>query len=489
MGLNFSSMLAGASAEKPKTVLVPPMFERDLKARSRMVKSSYDYLFAKPSLRWLFEDYMGSGLNTVLLFAPAVDPRISVKAKLGAGQAGMMSLRYQPFGLAEPLCFVDIKASPRSPGDVTLRACAFSTDTGLGSFATLPLAKHVSGKRAEVGVRYSSPIFTAGTVLQPATNKLSHLWLCGRHEGMTLGVQLRPDLPVHDLQGGVQQAVAAAGSSSSSSSSVAAGDVAGWLRGVSSVALSYSPEGRTRAVVCGDVAGWLRGLSSVALSYRPEGRTRAGQHSFTASMEMQEGQNFIISFFQHMAAVRQVFNPLEKDDVIGITNYIDVGIQLHVPLAAAATAAAVDGKGAAGATPFSSSSSSSGDDALAGLRLAASWQVNKNVYLKGRLGGDGVALMAAFKSWFQPSVAFAAAVERSFVTGKMRTGLTVQVENFGRLRYERSREALAHGRILTQRHEATDAELAMAEGDRPLVGRRAADEDFNMPEAASTAYL
>lgn len=33
----------------------------------------------------------------------------------------------------------------QSPGDVTLRACAFSTDTGLGSFATLPLAKHVSG--------------------------------------------------------------------------------------------------------------------------------------------------------------------------------------------------------------------------------------------------------------------------------------------------------------------------------------------------------
>jgi hypothetical protein len=53
--------------------------------------------------------------------------------------------------------------------------------------------------------------------------------------------------------------------------------------------------------------------------------------------------------------------------------------------------------------------------------------VNKNVYLKGRLGGDGVALMAAFKSWFQPSVAVAAAVERSFITGKVRTGLTIQV--------------------------------------------------------------
>ena len=58
----------------------------------------------------------------------------------------------------------------------------------------------------------------------------------------------------------------------------------------------------------------------------------------------------------------------------------------------------------------------------------------------------------------------------------MRPSLTIsaylcrsQVENFGRLRYERSRDALEHGRILTQRHEATDAELAMAEGDRPLV--------------------
>jgi hypothetical protein len=33
----------------------------------------------------------------------------------------------------------------QSPGDVTIRACAFSTDTGLGTFATLPLAQDVSG--------------------------------------------------------------------------------------------------------------------------------------------------------------------------------------------------------------------------------------------------------------------------------------------------------------------------------------------------------
>lgn len=48
-----------------------------------------------------------------------------------------------------------------------------------------------AGKRAEVGVRYSSPQVTAGAVLQPATNRLSHVWLCGRHEGLTGGLIIR----------------------------------------------------------------------------------------------------------------------------------------------------------------------------------------------------------------------------------------------------------------------------------------------------------
>ena len=83
------SRLLAQPPGRPKTVLVPPMFERDLKARSRMVKSSYDYLAGKPSLRWLFGDYFGAGgVNSVLFFAPAADPRISVKAKLGTGDAG-----------------------------------------------------------------------------------------------------------------------------------------------------------------------------------------------------------------------------------------------------------------------------------------------------------------------------------------------------------------------------------------------------------------
>ncbi|GBF92274.1 hypothetical protein Rsub_05357 [Raphidocelis subcapitata] len=437
MGLDYSKLLVGSAKEAPKTVLVPPLFERDLKARSRMVKSSYDYQFAKPALRWLFNDYYGEGLNSVLYFAPTVDPRVSVKAKIGSADAGTLCLRFQPLGVREPLCFADIKASPRSAGDVTLRLCGFSAEQGLGAFATLPMAKHVSGKRAQLGLRYSSPLLSVGAIVQPATASLSSVWVVGRHEDITAGVQLSPGLPLGAPSG-----------------------AASWLRQELSAA--------------GGAAEWLRGVSSVALAYSPEGgrgrgaRTRGGQPTFTAAMEMQEGRNFIVSFFQHMAAVRQVFNPIESNDVIGITNYIDVGMQLQVPLT-------VDPKSGAAEAP--------------GLRIAASWQANKNVLLKGRLGSDGVALLAAFKSWFQPSLAVAGCCEYSFAHRALRYGVCVQVENFGALRYERSREVAAHGRTLTQRHEATNAEVAMSEGDRPLVGRDAADAAFNPEEPVSVEYL
>ena len=52
-----------SSAEKPPPqpkglVLVPPLFERDHRGRSRMTGSSYDWMFCKPGLKWLFNDYM-----------------------------------------------------------------------------------------------------------------------------------------------------------------------------------------------------------------------------------------------------------------------------------------------------------------------------------------------------------------------------------------------------------------------------------------------
>lgn len=45
------------------------------------------------------------------------------------------------------------------------------------------------------------------------------------------------------------------------------------------------------------------------------------------------------------------------------------------------------------------------------------------------------------------------------------------------------------GKVLTQMHEATDAETAMLEGMRPLVHKSALDGQFNVDEPASTMYL
>ena len=84
MGI-VNSLLFDAKDEINEVVLVPPLFERDHKGRSRLAKSSYDFLFCKPNLRWLFNDYLPIGAaKSILYFSPPEDPRISVTARLKA---------------------------------------------------------------------------------------------------------------------------------------------------------------------------------------------------------------------------------------------------------------------------------------------------------------------------------------------------------------------------------------------------------------------
>ena len=64
---------------------MPPLFERDHKGRSRMAKSSYDFQFAKPQLKWLFRDYLRSDAGSLLHFSPPEDPRVSITARVAAG--------------------------------------------------------------------------------------------------------------------------------------------------------------------------------------------------------------------------------------------------------------------------------------------------------------------------------------------------------------------------------------------------------------------
>jgi hypothetical protein len=70
--------------------------------------------FADVERRWLFGDYMGCGLNTVLLFAPAVDPRISVKAKLGEGEAGWLCAPCNYMLCTFALCSLGVQISVKA---------------------------------------------------------------------------------------------------------------------------------------------------------------------------------------------------------------------------------------------------------------------------------------------------------------------------------------------------------------------------------------
>ena len=46
-----------------------------------MANSSYDWLFAKPALRWLFHDYIDNNAHALLRLSPGEDPRVSITAR------------------------------------------------------------------------------------------------------------------------------------------------------------------------------------------------------------------------------------------------------------------------------------------------------------------------------------------------------------------------------------------------------------------------
>ena len=45
-------------------------------------------------------------------------------------------------------------------------------------------------------------------------------------------------------------------------------------------------------------------------------------------MEVQGQKQLVVSFLHHQAVQRLSHNPLEHQDVVGVTNYLDVGLQV-----------------------------------------------------------------------------------------------------------------------------------------------------------------
>ena len=477
---------------------MPPIFERDFRGRSRMAKSGYHYQFARPALKWLFHDYLqgnDGGWSRVDL-RPAEDPRVITRLKVAAGAPGgfvpavAATLRFQPSD-ENPLSFFDIKAGsggkgagevfaggrssasllpklfPPSADDeacAKVRACYFDPSKRFGAFGAMVLASGGGGagggaagttaaaamsssalRHAAVGARYSSEQASLGVILDPvAGGALRTAWAVARAGSMTAGLSLSPP-----------KSAAAAPSSSTAGNALASSVQAALQR--PSATLAYSPQ-----------------------------REFGGASGFTAALELREGSSLALSLYQHLVLQRGVKNPFEDGNVLGIVNYLDLGLTVAAPMSSSSSSpssasSSPDGKSSR-PTSASISSHALADDPTASAQawaLGAAWQANKNLKCKATAGPEAAAVAVGSKGWTNPAVTVAANASWHYGSGSKsgtnpwlspKFGLVIWTENFGGVRYERSPGASElRGKALVQRHAATAADAANAAGSGVLV--------------------
>ncbi|KAG2424456.1 hypothetical protein HXX76_014508 [Chlamydomonas incerta] len=510
---------AGPSAEPPpKVVLVPPFFQRDVRGLSRFCRSSYDYLASRKQLSRLLRDHLQPEVRGGLLLSPPDDQRVSVRARLRHG-GGSMVLRWQPTGAADLHTFLELAAGLDAPGHVLFRAAYLHPATGLGAFAVAPLLAGGGGggggaggakgaadpatSAPQMGLRYSSESLAAGAIVTAGGGgggggaELERAWLAARTpHGLTLGLELRPATPLNRLAAAAAEGLAALGGGAAATSGDKAG---GGAPAAPAAAPSSAPASSPSSPSpLAHLGSWLRPRSSVLLAYSPPPPPARQQQqgsagtpgSFTAAVEVADGRRVTFSFFQHVAATRQVVNPFEENEVVGITNYLDLGLQLTTAVPPGPDAPAGPPPPAAAASNAGSSAAAAGGGGGGGngpassVDLAASWQINKNWIVKARLGSESAAAAIGVRAWHVVSAYLTASVGLDWATRTPRYGAELCVENWGPLRYERGAADGAAGRALLQRHEASAQDLVNRAGRGVLV-RRNADADVAAAAAAA----
>ncbi|TKW25726.1 hypothetical protein SEVIR_3G137000v4 [Setaria viridis] len=372
MGIFFSK-----AEPPPPMVLVPPLFDYPpLAARTRMAVPAYELMFGKLSLHNLFEDYFDQAGNMTsrIMLKPLEDPHVDLIATVSAAAdqnsgtevKGDALFRWQK-ELDDPHTFVDLLVSTSNPL-LQLRSCAYDPNYRIGAFGTLPL---LMGNRVRsedygvMGVRYGSENLSVGASFVPiplSSEVPFGAWLVGRKGSLTAGVQYKP------------------------------------------ISGSKNPMPFT------ELENW-----NCAISYGV-GSTSPLSPSFIFSLELARSTQLTASFYQHLVVQRRVKNPFEDDQVVGITNYIDFGLEL---------AARVDKDKAT-------------ENGSSLFQLAASWQANKNFLLKGKLGPSKSSVALAFKSWWRPSFTFSVTAVNDHSMGTTSYGFGLRVEDLRQASYQRA---------------------------------------------------
>ncbi|KAM3413037.1 hypothetical protein ACQJBY_004289 [Aegilops geniculata] len=129
--------------------------------------------------------------------------------------------------------------------------------------------------------------------------------------------------------------------------------------------------------------------------------------SLNFSLELLRSTQLVASFYQHQVVQRQVYSVIPTE-ATKITNYIDFGLELATRL----------GKD----EPTDDANNSS-------FQIAANWQANKNLLVKGKLGPSKSSVALAFKSWWKPSFTFSFTAANDHLKGTTAYGFGIHVDD------------------------------------------------------------
>ncbi|XP_010555965.1 PREDICTED: uncharacterized protein LOC104825337 isoform X2 [Tarenaya hassleriana] len=406
-----------AKEPPPPVVLVPPLFDfPPLSARNRMLETSYNVLFGKLALKCLFEDYFEEArhFSTKLLLKPLDDPHVDLVASVSgpldnkAGNlVGDALFRWQS-DVNDPHTFVDLSVSTSNPV-LQMRSCAYYPKYGIGAFGIFPLLLKKSQSSEEYGVmglRYGSANLSLGATVSPSVKDElpKTAWIVSKMGRLTVGVQYEPLYESKD-----------------------------------------TPISKYR-----ELRNW-----SCAVGYGVGSRSPLSP-SFNFGLELARSSQFVASFYQHVVVQRRVKNPFEENEVVGITNYIDLGFEIQTRL---------DDAEKSDRFPDSS------------MRIAASWQANKNFLLKGKMGPMSSTITLAFKSWWKPSFTLNVSATKNHSTRETSYGFGLRVENLREASYQRADPNFV---MLTPNKEHLAEGIVWKMGKRPMFQSDIDSKNFDV---------
>ncbi|KAK6155190.1 hypothetical protein DH2020_009438 [Rehmannia glutinosa] len=357
----------------PPMVLVPPLFDfPPLAARTRMLESSYNLLFGKLALRCLFEDYFEEAkhFSTRIMLKPIDDPHVDLIAssydEVGRGdhvnQPWIMYLSRGPFFFSSQR---DLITDYQNGIGVKFIFSFLLSHSACHFLILMKVGGPLDHKPEEKIVgnaqfRWQSDVDDPHTFVDLFVSNTEPTLLmrsCAYYPKFGLGafgifpVLLKQRLSSEDY--GVMGL-------RYGSSNLSVGATVIPFSGMSPhlICLVGSKEGAQYK----NLANW-----SCAIGYGL-GSGSPLSPSFNFGLELAKNS--------------QVKNPLEENEVVGITNYIDFGFELQTRVD--------DNK-----------SSNNIQDST--FQAAASWQANKNFLVKGKVGPLSSSIALAFKSWWKPS--------------------------------------------------------------------------------------